>query len=494
MRVLHAAAEIFPLVKTGGLADVTGALPAALQRAGADVRLVLPGLPAISDAVLHQKAIASLGAVFGAGRVVLRLGQLPYSHLPAYVVDAPWLYRRPGSPYQDSAGLEWPDNLLRFALLGWAAAHLAGGELDPAWSPDVLHAHDWHAGMACAYAAQQPVMAAASVFTIHNLAFQGLFPAGDFPLLGLPARFLSPAGLEYHAQLSFMKAGLKFADRVTTVSPGYAREIATPAFGCGLDGVIRSRGSDVSGILNGIDDETWDPARDTALASRYDLLALEGKVACKAALQREAGLDMDERALLFGVVSRLTEQKGLDLLLPTLPTLLAAGAQLVMQGSGDPALEAGFREAQRMHPGRISVRIGYDEAFAHRLIAGADAVLVPSRFEPCGLTQMYGLRYGTLPVVRRVGGLADTVTDATPQALDAGTATGFLFDEAQPAALASGLERAAAAWRQPAVWQQLMRAAMRRPLSWDVPAAQYLRLYEAAVLSHAAAPRRAPPA
>ncbi len=492
MKILHVAAEVFPLVKTGGLADVVGALPPALQRAGADVRLLLPGLPAIADAVLHQKPVCALGALFGAGRVHLRLGQLPYSHLPVYVIDAPYLYRRPGGPYQDNSGAEWADNLQRFALLGWVAAHLAAGELDPAWVPEVMHAHDWHAGMACAYAAQNPVAPAASVYTVHNLAFQGLFSTGDFPLLGLPVRFLSAAGIEYHGQLSFMKAGLQFADRVTTVSPNYAREIATPAFGCGLDGVVRSRGAEISGILNGIDYDVWDPSRDTAIARRYDALDLEGKAQCKAALQAEAGLVADPAAMLCGVVSRLTEQKGLDLVLAALPALLEHGGQLMLQGTGDASLEAGFRLAERTYPGRVAVRIGYDEMFAHRIVAGCDAMLVPSRFEPCGLTQMYALRYGTLPIVRRVGGLADTVVDATAAAVDRDGATGFVFDEPHPAALANTFGRAAQTWREAPAWRRLMAAGMRQVLSWDGPAAEYLKLYEDAARAHAQSPKRPP--
>ena len=479
MKVLHVAAEVFPLVKTGGLADVAGALPPALAAAGAEVRLLLPGLPAIADAVLHQKTVCEFGPAFGAARVALRQGLLPYSHVPAYVIDAPYLYRRGGSPYQDSAGAEWPDNLQRFALLGWVAAHLAAGELDAAWAPDVVHVHDWHAAMACAYMAAHAPTRAACVFTVHNLAFQGLFAQADFAQLGLPARFMDAAGLEFHAKLSFMKAGLKFADRITTVSPTYAREIATPEFGCGLDGVISGRRADVSGILNGVDREVWNPEADPALAVRYKADALAGKARCKQALQAEVGLANEADAPLFGVVSRLSWQKGLDLVLAALPGLLKSGAQLLVQGTGEAALEAAFREAERAHPGRVTTRIGYDEALAHRLIGGADAILVPSRFEPCGLTQMYGLRYGTLPVVRRVGGLADTVTDAT----------GFLFDAATPAALAQALERAAALYRQPAAWRKLMLSAMAQNFSWEGAAKAYLALYREAIASRHAAPR-----
>lgn len=479
MRVLHAAAEVFPLVKTGGLADVVGALPQALMRQGADVRLVLPGYPAIVDAVLHQKTVAELGPLFGAGRVVLRLGTMPYSHVPAYVIDAPWLYRRAGGPYQAADGSEWPDNLQRFALLGWMAAHLAAGELDPEWQPDVVNAHDWHAALACAYVAAHPGATAASVFTVHNLAYQGLFASHEFAQLGLPLHFMQSHGVEFHGQLSFMKAGLKYARRITTVSPSYAREIATHEFGCGLDGVIRTRGGDVSGILNGVDGEVWNPATDSALAARYSATDLAGKPRNKLALQKEVGLQPRAGAPLFGVVSRLTAQKGLDLVLAALPALLRQGAQLVVQGSGDPVLEAAFGAAAHAHPGQVAVRVGYDESLAHRLIAGADVMLVPSRFEPCGLTQLYALRYGTLPLVRRVGGLADTVVDADEAALRENRATGFAFDAATPAALEVAIERAVGLFAQPDRWRALMRSAMAQDFSWDGAARRYLDLYAA---------------
>ncbi len=471
---------MFPLVKTGGLADVVGALPSALRRAGADVRLLLPGLPAIVESVLHQKTVCEIGSVFGAGRVTLRMGQLPASDVPAYLIDAPYFYHRDGGPYQDRHGAEWPDNLQRFALLGWAGAHLAAGELDTGWTPDLVHAHDWHAAMACAYITAHTPTTAASVFTVHNLAFHGLFAEADFSMLGLPSRYLTAAGLEFHGQLSFIKAGLKFADRITTVSPTYAREIATAAFGCGLDGVIRSRGDAVTGILNGVDRKVWSPETDSALVTRYGADALEGKAKCKHALQADVGLAEKPEAPLFGIVSRLTWQKGLDLVITALPALLARGAQLAVLGTGESPLEDAFRAAQRAHPEQVSVRIAYDEALAHRLVAGADAIVVPSRFEPCGLTQMYGLRYGTLPLVHRVGGLADTVVDANDETLREDRATGFVFDAATPAALQVTVERAIALYRLPGAWRQVMRRAMTQDFSWERAARQYLELYQEA--------------
>lgn len=491
MKVLHVAAEVYPLIKTGGLADVVAALPPAQAQAGADVRLLLPGLPPVLDAVQSARQVIDIGACFGALRVRLLLARLPGSQLPVYIVDAPHLYRRGGGPYQAPDGSEWPDNLQRFALLGWVAAHLAADDADPAWVPDIVHAHDWHAAMACAYMADHAPTTAASVFTVHNLAFQGLFPHHDWSLLGLSSRYMSPAGLEFHGQLSFMKAGLKFADKVSTVSPSYAQEIATAEFGCGLDGVIRGRAGDVSGILNGIDDAVWNPAVDGAIAARYDADRLAGKLACRRALQAECGLAADDQSPIVTVVSRLTAQKGLDLVLAALPGLVREGAQFAVQGTGDPALEVAFRMAEQAHPGRVSVFIGYDENRAHRMVAGADMIAVPSRFEPCGLTQMYGLRYGTLPVVRRVGGLADTVTDVDPLAAGADVQTGFVFDAATPAAFEAAVGRALALHRDRAAWQAVMLRGMAQQLSWAGPARDYLALYAQARQARLTMPRGA---
>jgi starch synthase len=464
-------------VKTGGLADVMGALPQALIEQGADVRLLLPGLPLILDALVSPTCVCNIGAVFGATRVRLMRAQMPFSHVPVYVVDAPYFYRRSGNPYHNSTGTEWPDNLQRFALLGWVAAQLAAGELDVDWMPDILHTHDWHAALACAYVANHPPTPARTIHTVHNLAYQGLFHRDDFHLTGLPARFTATAALEFHGQLSFMKSGLKFADRVTTVSSSYAREIATTEFGCGLDGLIRSRGASVSGILNGVDYGIWNPETDSGIAAQYSTSTLPRKLACKHALQTRTGLTPNPDALLFGVVSRLTAQKGLDLVLSALPHLLAQGCQLVVQGNGDPALEAAFANAALANPGQIAVSTAYDEAFAHQVIAGSDALFVPSRFEPCGLTQLYALRYGCLPVVRCVGGLADTVVDASEDNLQANRATGFSFRDANSSALIATIDRVAALYAQPERWQQVQRQAMAQTFSWKVAAQAYLALY-----------------
>jgi starch synthase len=476
MRILHVASEIYPLVKTGGLADVVAALPPALAKRGLDARVLLPGFPGILDGMLGLKPVMRIGPVFGAAVVTLLRGRLPDSGIDAYVIDAPFLYRRDGNPYVGPDGQDWSDNHRRFALLGWTAAHLASGELDPDWIPDVVHAHDWHAGLVPAYIVQNPSLKTATVFTIHNLAFRGIFPMDYHAELGLPLRKLTPLGIEFHGKISFMKAGLVYSNKITTVSPTYAREIRTPEFGCGLEGVLRDRGSDLSGILNGVDYSIWN-SEDPAIARPYTADNLKGKKACKLALQSELGLSKESQGPLFAVVSRLTSQKGMDLLLAALPELLKEGAQLAVLGTGDGDLEAGFRYAAAASPDQVAVHLGYDEAMSHRFIAGADVLLVPSRFEPCGLTQLYALRYGTLPLVRRVGGLADTVVDATSEMIQSDRATGFVFDDPDRHALGARIREACMLYRDADVWAQAQRRGMRQDFSWDDSAAHYEALY-----------------
>ena len=480
MRILHVAAEIYPLVKTGGLADVVAALPPALNKRGLDVRVLLPGLPGILSGMLELRPVMRIGPVFGAAVVTLCVGRLPDSGVQAYVIEAPFLYRREGNPYIGPDGQDWSDNHRRFALLGWVAAHLASGELDPDWKPDVVHAHDWHAGLVPAYIAQNPALKTATVFTIHNLAFRGIFPMDCHVDLGLPMRKLNPLGIEFHGKLSFMKAGLVYSKKITTVSPSYAREICTPEFGCGLEGVLRDRGSDLSGILNGVDYGIWNP-EIADIAKPYNADNLKGKKICKRALQSELGLSNQADGPLFAVVSRLTSQKGMDLLLAALPELLREGAQLAVLGTGDGDLEAGFRYAAAASPEKVAVYIGYDEAMSHRFMAGADVLLVPSRFEPCGLTQLYALRYATLPLVRRVGGLADTVIDATPDNLLADRATGFVFEDAARHAIAARIREVCALFRDEDTWKKVQRRAMLQDFSWDDSAAHYEELYRSLV-------------
>ena len=474
MRILHVAAECYPLVRTGGLGDVLGALPVASRNMGDDARLLLPGYPDVVSG-LHIDAALPLPGLPAHEEARLLRGHLPATGLPLYVLDAPRRFARPGNPYLGPDGHDWPDNAERFGLLCRTAAALAGNEIDPGWLADVVHAHDWHAGLVPAYLRQASVRIP-SIFTIHNIAFQGLFPLERAAALGLPPALLQPDGLEFWQQISFMKAGIVYSDRVTTVSPGYAREIATPAFGCGLEGVIAGRGRDVSGILNGVDDAVWNPESDPLIAARFDGDRIMARAANRAELFAELSLDPTD-GILFGAVSRLTDQKGLDLVLEALPSLLGERDALALLGSGDAALEQGFRAAAERYPGRVAAIIGYDDRLSHRLIAASDAVLVPSRFEPCGLTQLYALRYGAPPIVRRTGGLADTVSDATDLALDDGSATGFVFDQATPEALIGAVERARALHRQPDRWRLLQASGMRRRFSWAEAAAAYRQLY-----------------
>jgi starch synthase len=477
MRVLHAAAELYPWVKTGGLGDVMAALPPALGTLGSEVRLVLPGFTEFLDA-FEPIEIVRLRTPFAAERVRIALARLPDSPVAAYLIDHPAFYDRPGTPYQAPDGSDWPDNHRRFALLCWAAAALTQGA-DPAWRPDLLHCHDWHAGLAPAYLRARNA-AIPSVFTLHNLAYQGFFPASFFADLALPPNFFSVDGVEFYGGLAFIKAGLFYADRLTTVSPTYAREIQTPAFGWGLDGLLRARAGDLTGILNGVDPEVWSPENDRFLPVPYsaDEDDIADKSEVKEALARRFDLDdADDGRPLFGAVTRLTPQKGLDLLLAALPGLIEAGGRLVLLGSGDAALEAGFRAAERTYPGRVGIEIGYDEALSHLIIGGSDSILVPSRFEPCGLTQLYALRYGSPPVVRRTGGLVDTVVDATETASADGTATGFIFDDETPEALLGAARRAIALYEDKAAWRRLMRRGMTRGFSWTEAARQYRALY-----------------
>ena len=478
MNVLQVTAEIFPLLKTGGLADVAGALPAALNHVGCDVRVLLPGFEPITADLQSPTLLARLTTPWGE-RVVLRQGVLATLGIQAYVIDAPHLYHRPGTPYDDVQRQPFHDNHRRFAALGWVASLLACG-LDTGWQPAIVQSHDWHAALTSAYLAFGPVEGrrVASIYTVHNLAYQGVFAPIHFFDLGLPPYAFAVNGVEFHGQVSFMKAGLYFADHITTVSPTYAREIQTPEQGCGLDGLLRSRVGEISGILNGVDEAVWNPAADAAIDSPFDAKKPAGKARCKAALQQSLGLSVQPDAPLFGVVSRLTEQKGLHLVLKVLDELLAQGGQLVVLGTGEAELEAAFLARAAANPKAVSLRIGYDEAYAHRIFAGTDVTLVPSRFEPCGLTQMYGLKYGSLPLVHGVGGLADTVVDCALEHLADGTANGFVFNAFNEHALARAVARAMALYRRPTEWRAVRQRAMQQDLGWDKAATQYLALYQ----------------
>lgn len=474
MRILHVCAELFPLLKTGGLADVAGALPLALNQQGGDTRVLLPGFPSVLAGLNHAHEVAQVQTLAGPARLLFGTTK---AGIDLYVIDAPQLYDRPGNPYHDAGQVPYSDNHLRFALLGWMAAQVAAG-LDAWWRPEVVHGHDWHAGLAPAYLAAQG-LGTKSVFTIHNLAYQGVFPAECFDGLGLPQDFFKLHGLEYHGQLNFMKAGIFYADHITTVSPTYAREITSAEQGCGLDGLLRERADRLSGILNGVDDSVWDPVTDTLLPASYSAAKLAGKAKCKAALQEAMGLALRSDKPLFAVVSRLTEQKGLHLILAGLGEITARGGQVVILGSGDAGLEVAFSAAAKADPDNIAVKIGYDEEAAHRIMAGSDVIMVPSRYEPCGLTQLYGLKYGAVPLVRRVGGLADTVVDCSLENLADGSATGMVFEAFDADGFAQGVRRAYALWSRSKDWKTVRSTGMQKDFAWHAAAEQYLALYRA---------------
>ncbi|MDF1791042.1 MAG: glycogen synthase GlgA [Thalassobaculaceae bacterium] len=472
MRVLFVASECVPLVKTGGLADVVGALPKALAAKGVDVRVLLPGYPGVMARVDGKKGVWQAEDVFGKRAVVRRAA---VDGLDLLALDMPDYFDRDGL-YVTDEGADWPDNPFRFASLSWVAAEIARDGLTDGWRPDIVHAHDWQTGLIALYLGAWGVGDVATILTIHNISYQGLCDATLRRALKLPERGFTSQGYEFYGRINFLKAGLIHSDVVTTVSPTYARELESPEFGCGLEGVLAARQERAIGILNGIDTELWDPARDAAIET-FSVQSLSGRRASRKALLKAFALDGKRSGPLFGVVSRLTDQKGLDLLLGVLPEMLRADGSLVLLGSGDRRLEEAFAGAARDHADAVGVRIGYDETLAHRIYAGSDAILVPSRFEPCGLTQMYAMRYGALPVVARTGGLADTIIDANAAALGAGVATGFQFDPGSREALSNAIAKTFAVFGETSLWRKLQRNAMKHPVGWNGPAERYVDLY-----------------
>jgi len=447
MRVLHVCSELYPLLKTGGLADVLGALPFAQKEIGIDARILLPAYPKISAGIENTHVVTEFDNF--AGHVVLRYGE--YNGVGIYLIDAPHLYWREGNPYHDTDYNDYADNYKRFALLGWVGAELATG-LDSWWRAEVVHAHDWHAGLAAAYLFNKG-RPAKSVFTIHNLAYQG--------------------------QFAHLKAGLYYSDMVTAVSPTYAREITTPDFAYGLQGLLtdlREAGK-LTGILNGVDQGIWHPSCDPYIQHHYKLKSIAGKKKNKADLQAYFNLPQQPDVPVFVMVTRLTEQKGVDLLIATADEIVKQGGQLAILGSGAKHLEEGICQLAQRYPENIAVKIGYDEALSHLMVAGGDVILVPSRFEPCGLTQLYGLQYGTLPLVRATGGLADTVTNSTSETIKERTATGFVFQKAEADDLRNAIQHAFALWQKQRVWAMVRNNAMAQDFSWKNAAAQYEQLY-----------------
>ena len=486
LRVLSIASEIFPLIKIGELADVTGALPIALKSEGIEVRTVVPGYPSVMNSLGLVEGVIHLPNFFGAEARLIRATSC---ELGLFVLDAPHLFSRAGNPYLRADGADWPDNALRFAALARIAADIGLGFVS-SFVPDIVHAHDWHGALALAYMHYSDRQRPATVMTVHNLAYQGVFPREMLAAIDLPPQSFTVHGVEYYERIGFLKAGLYFADRITTVSPTYAREILSDEGGMGLGGLLRERSSDLTGILNGIDTSVWDPATDphipgcfyTDVSSGFESEVLQNRATNKAALQRRLGLELAPDVLMLGVIGRLSSKEGLDLLLENLPTIVREGMQLVVLGSGgDRSLQYRYRAAAQAHPERVSVTIGHDEGLAHLIQAGADALVVPSRFEPCGLTQLCALRYGTVPIVSRIGGLEDTVVDADDLAITGGGQTGFKFGPVTAENLAGVLQRACATFHDVAAWRRIQRNGMSIDVSWRNPASRYADLYSSLV-------------
>ncbi|MGH8593912.1 MAG: glycogen synthase GlgA [Gammaproteobacteria bacterium] len=475
--VLFATSEAHPLIKTGGLGDVSGSLPLALKRLGCDVRLVLPAYRKVLTHAGRLALVAELMLADTGERVRVLQGTLNTDALIYYLIDTPRWFDRPGGPYTAPDGRDWPDNAERFTAFSRGVVELAMGRADHAWRPQVVHCNDWPTGLVPVLLARETARPA-SVFTVHNLAYQGLFDRDTFPRLRLPYDLWTPEGMEFYGRFSFIKGGLALADLLNTVSPTYASEIQTPEFGCGLDGLLRHRAEDLCGILNGADYAVWDPHQDPHIVERYDASTLNRKYKNRQALQRQFNLPEDPKALLLGAVTRLVEQKGVDLILGALRSLWDNGVQVVVLGSGDRHLEQGLMALSRERADRLAVFIGHDEALAHRVVAGTDAFLMPSRYEPCGLSQMYSLRYGAIPIVRRTGGLADSVVDATPEAIAARTATGVSFTEPSASALAKAIRRGQDLYRDRIAWRQMQRTGMVQDFSWKRSAEAYRALYE----------------
>jgi starch synthase len=477
-KILFASSEVHSLVKTGGLADVSASLPMALHELGEDVRIIMPAYRACLAILDDAVVVATLKLDGYLWPVEILQSTLPDSDVVLWLLNSPYHFDRDGGPYGQADGTDWPDNAARFALFSRAIAAVAMNDAGLDWQPDILHCNDWQTGLAPALISALPNRPA-TVFTIHNLAYQGLYPRDAFDALDLPASLWHMEGVEFFDLLSFMKGGLLFADQITTVSPSYATEICTAEYGYGLEGLLRLRAEQgrLSGILNGIDHQEWNPKSDPYITKTYSARKITDKKANKKALQQQFSLPVEEEALLFGFISRLVPQKGIDLTIAAIQALLTEGAlvQLVCLGSGEAEYERELQVLRARFPGKVAVTIGYDEKLAHQIEAGVDAFLMPSRFEPCGLNQLYSLRYGTLPIVRNTGGLADSVVDAE----QLGLGTGFKFDEATSVALFVTLKRAEALFKQPEIWQKMQVTAMETDFSWQNSAAEYQRLYQA---------------
>ncbi|MFI0847656.1 glycogen synthase GlgA [Mesorhizobium sp. IMUNJ 23232] len=481
MQVLAVTPEIYPLIKTGGLADVTGALPIALDKHGVTTRTLVPGYPVVMAAFKKKKPVHQYAELQG-GKAAIHAAKV--GELDLFVLDAPHLFDRIGGPYGDAGGKDWPDNWRRFAALSQVGADIAAGAVS-GYQPDLVHVHDWQAALTLAYMRFGKAVGVPSVITVHNLAFQGQFGSAIFPELGLPPQAMALDGVEYYGGVGYLKAGLQSAWAITTVSPTYAQEIRSPQFGMGLDGLINSRAVDLHGIVNGIDPETWDPANDRYLVSQFSRSTLKARELNRRAVEQRFGLDADKDPLVC-VISRLTWQKGMDVFAAVVDQIVDAGVKIAVLGSGDSGLEGALHAAAARHRGRVGVVIGYDEALSHIMQGGCDAIVIPSRFEPCGLTQLYGLRYGCVPMVARTGGLADTIIDANEAAVAAGVATGLQFAPESGAALMQAVRRMVDLHSDRATWGTIQKQGMKADVSWHRSAAKYAELYKSLIARKAA--------
>lgn len=473
-KILFVTSEAHPLIKTGGLADVSGSLPKALAELGVDVRLIMPNYQAIKTTEeIYYKSTVRVNNT----DVNILETRLPGTQVIVWLVDYPEFFDFPGNPYVDEQGNAWANTAERFALFCRIAVEVAMNRSYLEWTPDIIHCNDWQSGLVPALLSLE-ASRPATVFTIHNMAYQGIFPKTTEASLNLPKSLWNPDGIEFNDMLSFIKGGLAYADRITTVSPTYAQEIQTADFGYGLEGLLSHRKEVLTGIINGIDADQWDPETDAYISERYNISTLSKKQLNKTALQNKHSLPVDNSIPVIALVSRLVEQKGIDLVLECLPEMLTLPLQFFLLGNGNKSFEQQLSLFAETYPDKIAITIGYDEALAHLLEAGADIFLMPSRFEPCGLNQLYSQRYATVPIVRKTGGLADTVVDTLPETLSKNTATGFVFNEATSGALMETIKRALIVYSQPKTWKQLQTTGMKKDYSWTKSAKEYMALYE----------------
>ncbi len=472
-KILFVTSEVHPLIKTGGLADVAGSLPIALAELGQDVRIILPYYQSIK---LESDANYRSTIRLNNRDVHLLQTQLPNSDVMVWLVDCPEYFGAPGNPYTDENGRAWSNSADRFSLFCRAAVEVAQNRASLDWHADIVHCNDWQSGLVPALLSLEP-QRPSTVFTIHNMAYQGNFPQETYFNLNLPGQLWNQEGVEFYGLFSFLKAGIACADHITTVSPTYGLEIQTPEFGYDLHGLLHYRHNELNGIINGIDLEVWNPETDAHIAQTYTRDTLDNKTINKLALQKQLSLPEDASIPVIGLISRLVDQKGIDLVIHCLETLVSYPIQFILLGAGNKRFEHKLKNINHSYPDKVSVTIGYNEAFAHLIEAGVDIFLMPSRFEPCGLNQMYSQRYGTLPIVRKTGGLADTVTDALPETIADKSASGFVFDESSSGAVLEAIKRALLLYSHQEIWQQMQQTAMQKDFSWKNSAEQYIQLY-----------------